>query len=60
LVLAGGLNAENVATAIDAVRPWGVDTASGVEASPGQKSPIRVREFVTAARRALAAAALRK
>jgi len=60
LVLAGGLNAENVATAIDAARPWGVDTASGVESSPGQKSPARVRAFVAAARQALAAAAVRK
>lgn len=60
LVLAGGLNPENVAAAIEAARPWGVDTASGVESSPGQKSPARVREFVAAAQQALAAAAVRK
>jgi len=60
LVLAGGLNAENVAAAVEAVRPWGVDTASGVESSPGRKSPERVRQFVAAARVALAAAAVRK
>jgi phosphoribosylanthranilate isomerase len=60
LVLAGGLNAENVATAVETVRPWAVDTASGVESSPGRKSPERVRQFVAAARAALAAAAVRK
>jgi len=60
LVLAGGLNAENVAAAIEAVRPWAVDTASGVESSPGQKSSDRMRQFVAAARAALAEAAVRK
>jgi phosphoribosylanthranilate isomerase len=60
LVLAGGLNPKNVGAAIEAVRPWGVDTASGVETSPGQKSPALVREFVAAAREALARAAVRK
>jgi phosphoribosylanthranilate isomerase len=49
LVLAGGLNPDNVARAIAAVRPWGVDVASGVEAAPGAKSPELVRRFVEAA-----------
>lgn len=49
-VLAGGLNPENVAEIIDAVRPWGVDTASGVESAPGIKDLARVRAFVEAAR----------
>ena len=50
LVLAGGLNATNVADAIAAVRPYGVDVSSGVEASPGVKDPVRIHEFVQRAR----------
>jgi phosphoribosylanthranilate isomerase len=50
LVAAGGLNAANVAEAIAALRPWGVDVASGVEAAPGRKDPAKVREFVRNAR----------
>jgi phosphoribosylanthranilate isomerase len=53
LVLAGGLKPDNVANAIRAVRPWGVDTSSGVEQSPGRKSPELVREFVREAKAAL-------
>ncbi|MEX2115231.1 MAG: phosphoribosylanthranilate isomerase [Pirellulales bacterium] len=49
LVLAGGLTPDNVAAAIAAARPWAVDTASGVELSPGQKSTDKVRAFVAAA-----------
>ncbi|MCU0760265.1 MAG: phosphoribosylanthranilate isomerase [Steroidobacteraceae bacterium] len=52
LVLAGGLNAANVATAIGCVRPHGVDVSSGVEAAPGRKSPAKILEFVEAARAA--------
>ena len=52
LVLAGGLNATNVADAIAAVRPYGVDVSSGVEASPGVKDPARIHEFVQRARAA--------
>jgi phosphoribosylanthranilate isomerase len=51
VLLAGGLTPENVADAIRAVRPFGVDVASGVERSPGVKDWIRVTAFVAAAKR---------
>lgn len=50
LVLAGGLDPANVAGAIAAVRPFGVDVSSGVERAAGVKDPKRIREFVAAAR----------
>lgn len=51
LVLAGGLNPDNVTEAILQVQPWGVDVSSGIEAGiPGEKDPSRVRDFVIAAR----------
>ncbi len=50
LIAAGGLNPENVAEAIARLGPWGVDVASGVEATPGRKDPARVRRFVENAR----------
>jgi phosphoribosylanthranilate isomerase len=48
LILSGGLTAENVAEGIVAVRPWGVDVASGVEASPGIKDPAKLAAFFDA------------
>jgi len=54
LLLAGGLNAENVGDAIRLARPWGVDVSTGVEDRPGRKDPKKLREFVEAARAAAA------
>lgn len=50
LVVAGGLNAGNVAAAVAALQPDVVDVSSGVEAMPGRKSTERVRAFLDAAR----------
>jgi len=51
LVLAGGLNASNVASAIDEVHPFGVDVSSGVEERPGIKSPAKIAGFVECLRK---------
>jgi phosphoribosylanthranilate isomerase len=50
LLMAGGLSPANVREAIASVHPWGVDVVTGVEASPGHKDAVKVREFVSNAK----------
>jgi phosphoribosylanthranilate isomerase len=47
-ILSGGLTPDNVVEAIEAVRPWGVDVASGVELEPGVKDHAKVEAFLAA------------
>jgi phosphoribosylanthranilate isomerase len=56
LVLAGGLTPDTVADAIETVRPWAVDVASGVEAEAGVKDPEKLRAFMAAVQGATAGA----
>jgi phosphoribosylanthranilate isomerase len=53
IILAGGLDASNVAQAVSVVRPWGVDACSRIESAPGKKDHKKMTEFLQAARTAL-------
>jgi phosphoribosylanthranilate isomerase len=50
VIVAGGLNAENVQEALSVLRPWGVDVVTGVESYPGHKHPGAVAQFIDAVR----------
>ncbi len=50
MIVAGGLNPENVREAIERLNPWGVDVASGVEEVPGRKGPEQLERFIQNAR----------
>ncbi len=45
LILAGGLNPENIIEAVESVDPWAIDVNSGVESSPGRKDPKKIAEL---------------
>jgi phosphoribosylanthranilate isomerase len=53
IIIAGGLDATNVAEAVEIARPWGVDACSRIESAPGKKDHRKMKEFLWAARLAL-------
>jgi phosphoribosylanthranilate isomerase len=55
IIVAGGLDASNVARAVSLARPWGVDSCSRIESSPGKKDHLKMTDFLFAAKAALGA-----
>jgi phosphoribosylanthranilate isomerase len=55
IIVAGGLDASNVARAISLAQPWGVDSCSRIESSPGIKDHMKMTDFLLAAKAALGA-----
>jgi phosphoribosylanthranilate isomerase len=55
IIVAGGLDASNVAQAVAAAHPWGVDACSRIESAPGKKDHKKMTEFLQAAKAALGA-----
>ena len=53
IILAGGLDASNVARAISLAQPWGVDSCSRIESAPGIKDHMKMIDFLLAAKAAL-------
>ncbi|HVW11931.1 MAG TPA: phosphoribosylanthranilate isomerase [Bryobacteraceae bacterium] len=49
VIVAGGLDENNVRAAIEQARPWGVDVSSRIESSPGKKDHVRMKKFIEAA-----------
>lgn len=50
-ILSGGLGPDNVGTAMEILRPWGVDVCSGVEVVPGKKDSLKMARFIEEVRR---------
>ncbi len=60
MILAGGLRPENVGIAITHLKPYGVDVCSGVEAEPGRKDALLLRDFIVNAREAYDTVTIRR